>query len=244
MLRHLVSQWRESVFMVVCQDINSKGTCFAISPDGYFVTNNHVVAELTFAQGALQVNYSAQPVISVNGTHYPAQIVSSTTDNRPIVFDYALLKVDGIPNLAALDLLAPTDDVVVSGDDVVCLGYPLDFEECVATQGVVSALTRRPSHWNSIHLMQTILTDTLIQFGNSGGPMIHAPSGRVIGVNTLKHELRDALIQRLKTWHQHPQITQIPGMADLILFTLKYTYVGLNHAVSIEHAMKDPAWPL
>lgn len=133
MLRHIVSQGRESVFMLVCQDIDSKGTCFAISSDGYFLTNNHVVAQLTFAQGALQVNYSAQPVISVNGIQHPARIVSSTTDNRPIVYDYALLKVDGMPNLAALDLLAPTDDRVASGDDVVCLGYPLDFEECVAT---------------------------------------------------------------------------------------------------------------
>ena len=69
--------------------------------------------------------------------------------------------------------------------------------------------------------------------------MLHVGMGKVIGINTRPHELSDVLRQRLHTWLTHPTASDFALLRDLVNYTLKYTYVGLNHAVSIEHAMAD-----
>jgi S1-C subfamily serine protease len=157
------------------------------------------------------------------------------------VYDYAILKID---STSAFPALAVDDaSVVRHGEHVACLGYPLDFDELVITSGIASAVVMRRSHWNALHKMRTIVTDALIQFGNSGGPMVNLATGTVVGVNTLKHELGDALSQRLHVWLQRPDPVASPALKDLAEYTLRYTYVGLNHAISTEYVKADPAWP-
>ena len=241
MLQELLARAEPAVVMVVCRDINTKGSGFLVSPDGYIVTNNHVVAEPTLQNDVVNFSYSRMITAVVDGTPHTATLVSDYRDFRPIVYDYAILKVVGLGNVPYLEVGDP--GAVRRGDGVVCLGFPLDFDSLIATNGIVSAVISRASHVNSLHQMRTIVSNALIQFGNSGGPMLHAESGKVIGINTLSHELRDVLARRLSTWYDHPDVAAVPGLRDLIRYSLKYTYVGLNHAVSIEHVRDDAAWP-
>jgi S1-C subfamily serine protease len=241
MLQHVIASADPAVVTILCEDINSKGSGFLVSGEGHVVTNNHVVAELALQGGMLSTSYSRRIAVVIGGREYPATIANDTSDDRPIVYDYAILKVDG---LGSPPFLVPGDpEAVRRGDKVVCLGFPLDFDTLIATDGIVSAVLRRPSHVNTLHEMRTIVSNALIQFGNSGGPMLDAESGKVIGINTLSHELRDVLRQRLETWSAHPSASDFSLLRDLVEYTLKYTYIGLNYAVSIEHVMGDPAWP-
>ncbi len=91
--------------------------------------------------------------------------------------------------------------------------------------------------------IMSIVSDALLQFGSSGGPMLEASSGKVVGINTLRHELADPLAHRLEVWSRHPSAAAFPLVRDLVEYSLKYTYVGLHHAVSVEYARQDPAWP-
>ncbi len=242
MLRDVVAAVEPALAIVECSDMGSKGSGFFVSAQGHLVTNNHVVAEPKTERGGLVFQYSERIEVVVAGKRHPASVVSSTEAPQPSVYDYAILKVDGIASSPHLKTGDPGQ--VRPGDQVICLGFPLDFESLIVTAGIVCAVVKRPSHINSLHQMHTIVTDSLVQFGNSGGPMIHVDSGTVVGINTLSHELRDALSQRLAFWSGHPSSADFPLIRDLIDFTLKYTYVGLNHAISVEHVMADPAWPV
>jgi S1-C subfamily serine protease len=236
----IVEQTSTAVALVECADIGSRGSAFVVGADGQLATNAHVVAKPLIRSGFLSVQYSSDIMVRIAGATYSARLLTDPTEPRPIVYDYALLKVDGASDLVPLDVADAA--VVRPGDEIVCLGYPLDFEAVVATHGIASAIIHRPSHWNSLHRMRTIVTDALIQFGNSGGPMVHVDTGAVVGINTLKHELRDALSRQLRVWLESSAIIGFPALRDLIEYTLRFTHVGLNHAVSAEYVAADPAW--
>ncbi|MBI4601108.1 MAG: trypsin-like peptidase domain-containing protein [Planctomycetes bacterium] len=241
MFKNMVAAAEPAVVVVRCADLGSKGSGFLASPSGHVVTNNHVVAEITLQQGGLTAAYSSAITVAIGGTTYPATLVIDPSDVRPVVYDYAILQVAGAPIASYLQLADPT--TLGRGDAVLCLGFPLDFDALIVTSGVVSAVVQRPSHVNALHQMRTIVSDALLQFGSSGGPMIEATSGRVVGINTIRHELVDPLAHRLGVWCQHPSAAAFPLVRDLVEYTLKYTYVGLNHAVSVEYVRQDPAWP-
>jgi serine protease Do len=140
------------------------GSGVIISPDGYIVTNNHVV------DGAvdLRVTMSDRRVL-------PAKLVG--TD--PLT-DLAVIKIDGknLPNV-------PWGDATVlrPGQTVLAFGNPFGFRFTV-TRGIVSALNRpNPSPTDSRKPGQFIQTDAAINPGNSGGPLVNA-RGEVVGINT------------------------------------------------------------
>ncbi|MGA8311557.1 MAG: Do family serine endopeptidase [Terriglobales bacterium] len=140
------------------------GSGVIISPDGYIVTNNHVV------DGAsdVRVTMSDRRIL-------PAKVVG--TD--PLT-DLAVIKVDGhnLPN-------APWGDSTKlhPGQTVLAFGNPFGFRFTV-TRGIVSALNRpNPSSDDARKPGQFIQTDAAINPGNSGGPLVNA-HGEVIGINT------------------------------------------------------------
>ena len=237
MLRDLIAGAEQAVVKITCRDIGVGGSGFLVTANGHVLTNHHVVGKLTLQLGRIGVVYSNSIQVAIDRTEYPATLLNDPMDDRPVVYDYAILKIDGPPSARFLDVGETAS--ARRGDEVVCLGYPLDFETLIATSGIVSDILRGPSHVNSLHQMTTIVSDALIQFGSSGGPMLYVGTGKVIGINTRSHELRDVLRQRLETWLTHPGASDFALLRDLVAYTLKYTYVGLNHAVSIEHAMAD-----
>ncbi len=136
------------------------GTGFIIDPDGYILTNHHVI------EGAERI-----AVRLADGRTLRADRVGSDPDT-----DIALIKVDSprpLPHAA----LGDSDSLRV-GEWVLAIGNPLAYEHTV-TVGVVSFIGRKLFDSS---LDRYIQTDAAINFGNSGGPLINS-RGEVIGIN-------------------------------------------------------------
>ena len=136
------------------------GSGFIVSPDGYIVTNAHVV------DGASEVT-----VKLTDRREFTAKVIG--TDKRT---DIALIKIDA-KNLPALDLSAPPG--VRQGEWVIAIGSPFGFENSVSA-GVVSGVHRALPGGQMTPFIQT---DVAVNPGNSGGPLLKA-AGQVVGVNS------------------------------------------------------------
>ncbi|MDQ3079854.1 MAG: Do family serine endopeptidase, partial [Pseudomonadota bacterium] len=150
------------------RETGSVGSGFIISPDGYVVTNNHLVAS---ASGTGTVD--SVTVILADRKEYPARIVG-----RDPASDLALLKVDA-NNLPFVNFGDSTR--VRVGDWVIAIGNPYGLGGTV-TAGIISALHRGiPGNGGAYD--RYIQTDASINMGNSGGPMFDM-MGNVIGINS------------------------------------------------------------
>lgn len=139
----------------------SLGSGVIISPQGYVVTNNHVIAGADSIVVALRDGREA--VASVVGTDPPT--------------DIAVLKIN-LPDLPDITL-APTDQLRV-GDVVLAIGNPFGVGQTV-TQGIISATDRNRLGLSTYE--DFIQTDAAINPGNSGGALID-PTGNLVGINT------------------------------------------------------------
>ena len=136
------------------------GSGVIVSPDGYILTNNHVV------------NNAKQIQIALNdGQNLPAKVVGTDPES-----DIALIKVNA-DNLQALTM-ADNDKVEV-GDVVLAIGNPFGVGQTV-TSGIVSAKDRAASGEMDEDFIQT---DAPINPGNSGGALVDT-EGRLVGINT------------------------------------------------------------
>jgi len=151
------------------REAGSLGSGFLISPDGYIVTNNHLIQGLTGTGTVDSVT-----VTMTDGREFPARIVG-----RDETSDLALLKVDG-RNLPFVRWGDSTKARV--GDWVICIGDPYAVGSTV-TAGIVSALHRSISDSGPGAYDRYIQTDAAINMGNSGGPMFDL-NGDVIGINS------------------------------------------------------------
>ena len=142
------------------QVITGEGSGFFISPDGYAVTNNHVVDHAKSVQ-----------VTADDGTIYTAKVVG--TDAKT---DLALIKVDGKKDFSYVKFADQTPRI---GDWVVAVGNPFGLGGTV-TAGIVSARGRDIGAGPYDDYIQI---DAPINKGNSGGPAFDM-NGNVIGVNT------------------------------------------------------------
>lgn len=140
---------------------SSLGSGVIISPSGYLLTNNHVIA------GADEIKVALS-----DGRETVALVVGTDPET-----DLALLYIN-MPNLPAITL-ARTENVR-TGDVVLAIGNPFGVGQTV-TQGIVSALGRHQSDLSSF--VDFIQADAAINPGNSGGALINA-YGDLIGINT------------------------------------------------------------
>jgi serine protease Do len=140
------------------------GSGVIISPDGYIVTNNHVI------DGAVDIRVTMSDRKTMKATLVGADPLT----------DLAVLKVDGgsLPSIPWGD-----STTLHPGQTVLAFGNPLGFRFTV-TRGIVSALNRpNPFSDNARKPGEFIQTDAAINPGNSGGPLVDA-RGEVIGINT------------------------------------------------------------
>jgi len=152
----------------------SSGSGFVIDPDGYVVTNAHVVSGAQRVQIVLPAgNVDGTLTSALSGKAYelPARIVGITTE-----LDLALLKVDG-QKLPALPLA--TYSQLRQGETVFAFGSPIGLRNTL-THGLVSAVARQVDPDSPLIYVQT---DAPINPGNSGGPLVNI-RGEVVGVNT------------------------------------------------------------
>src|SRR4051794_10678579 len=137
------------------REAGSLGSGFIISPDGYIVTNNHLIQGLTGTGTVDTVT-----VITTDRKEYPARIIG-----RDETSDLALLKIEG-RNLPYVQWGDSTKARV--GDWIVAIGNPYGLGGTV-TAGIISALHRGITGVGAYD--RYIQTDAAINMGNSGGPM-------------------------------------------------------------------------
>ncbi len=139
------------------------GSGVVIAPDGYILTNSHVV------QGANKLEVSFR-----SGEELDGEVMG-----RDPKTDLAVVRVNAPHGLGYLKLIDKRN--VKVGQIVLAIGNPLRFERSV-TWGLVSAIDRTlPSHAGALEGL--IQTDAAINPGNSGGPLVSA-SGDIVGINT------------------------------------------------------------
>ncbi|MBI3971681.1 MAG: trypsin-like peptidase domain-containing protein [Chloroflexi bacterium] len=144
-----------------------EGSGFIVDAQGHVITNNHVVA------GASRVTLHL-----LDGTSVPAQVVVTDPAN-----DLAVLKAAIPPDKSVAARLGDSD-AVQPGEPAVAIGNPFGFEHSI-TAGIVSAVDRQFGGSRSRRPIPGLIqTDTAVNPGNSGGPLLNA-AGEVIGVNTL-----------------------------------------------------------
>ncbi len=145
----------------------SLGSGFLISPDGYVVTNAHVISP-----GARGATVNSITVTLSNNKEYTAKVIGQDTAS-----DLALLKIDaaGLPYVKWGDSAQSR-----VGDWVVAIGEPFGLGGTV-TAGIISAINRVTGQGGAYD--RFIQTDASINQGNSGGPMFDL-NGNVIGVNS------------------------------------------------------------
>lgn len=140
------------------------GSGVIIRPDGYIVTNNHVIAGADVIEVTLE-----------NNKVYPAKLVG--TDPAT---DIALIKIEG-EELPVVPI-GNSDDLRL-GEWVLAIGSPYDLRSTI-TAGIVSAKGRSMPNYDGQYRVESFIqTDAAVNPGNSGGALVNA-AGELVGINT------------------------------------------------------------
>ena len=175
--------WMQGWEIVTPSGLRSVGSGIVVNPEGYVLTNYHVVA----LGGNIKVSLFETPPAGTPGQQnyreYSAQIVAAEQDN-----DLALLKI--ISNRQFASAPIGDSDGVRVGDKVIGIGNPFGLTQTV-TSGIVSA-KRKKLPIGGIVLKNVLQLDVPINPGNSGGALVNT-LGEIIGVNTAIYSPADSI---------------------------------------------------
>jgi len=184
----------------------SMGSGMIIDPNGYILTNAHVVGD---------GEYDKITVSLIDGSTAEGKVLWFDT-----TLDMAVVKIEKT-GLSSVEL-GNSDELMV-GEPVVAIGNPMTLElERTVTQGVVSGLNRSITFDNGTTIKPLIQTDASINSGNSGGPLFNA-EGKVIGINTAKMSSAEGLGFSIPINTAKPILQQVIGEG-----TYSSLYVGIK----------------
>ncbi len=149
------------------------GSGFLFTPDGYLLSNSHVVRA---GRPSLPKGQSFQVSLD-DGREFSARLVGDDPDT-----DLAVLHIDGRSNGSLTHAPLGRSAGLKRGEIAIAIGNPLGFEHTV-TAGIVSALGRSMRAQSGRTIPDVIQTDAALNPGNSGGPLLNSRA-EVIGVNT------------------------------------------------------------
>lgn len=196
------------------------GTGFIISSkEGLILTNKHVISD----------EDAEYTVVTNRGDKYEAKVLASDPFN-----DIAVLKIE-VQNLPEVKL--GNSDQLKIGQTVIAIGNALGEYRNTVTKGVVSGIGRRVSAGNATGgsevLEDVIQTDTAINFGNSGGPLVNL-QGEVIGINTAIN-LQGQLIGFAIPINQAKQVIEsVKKYGRIIRPFLGVRYILINEKIAKE----------
>ena len=164
---------------------SSMGSGFFINPDGYIITNYHVIQKEEDVK-----------VLTYDKRLIPAEVIGGDK-----LRDIVLLKIEG--KYESLELANPND--IQIGRKVIAIGNPLGLSFTV-TEGIISAVDREGPNG----LEEYVQTDVSLNPGNSGGPLINT-EGKVVGINNFKVGGAESLGFALKSSSIKETVNAIAG---------------------------------
>lgn len=174
-VRQLVDQFGEGVISI--DTPGGKGSGFLLNPDGYAITNHHVIAGETRISATLYIK-------NASGTLQRVRVEDIEILAMNPLMDLALIRLPRRDDLSYKPCHLSVDELA-AGDGVFAIGNPLGLERSVS-QGIVSTKNR---NFDGLVYIQT---DAAINPGNSGGPLFNL-KGEVVGVTNMKATSGDNL---------------------------------------------------
>lgn len=185
------------------------GSGFLFNDRGDLLTNAHVVA-----------GWKEVTVTTLNHEEYPGVVIGISGNT-----DIAVVRVQKLKNISPLPI-ARTYKAEV-GDEVLALGSPLGLENTVTT-GIISGVGRNfeidPYIYSNLYQISAPITN-----GNSGGPLVNALTGEVLGINSAAANQEagigfsipiSTVLKQVEEWSNHP-VTELEGLSDSSSDTLE-----------------------
>lgn len=180
----IIKDTQQKVYTILTE--GGQGSGFLFDKSGMVATNAHVVA-----------GYTDVVVRNINGQDQPGTVVGISDES-----DIALIKVDAFSGIDPLESeMNPTD----VGTEVIALGSPSGFEN-TATIGYLTGIDRDFEQEFTYEDIYQI--DAPIAPGSSGGPLVDAGTGKVIGINSLVMEEGDSIGFSIPMYSMHGMLTE------------------------------------